>query len=295
MSDLDDTMWFTQHCPETVALKQTDGSSIFKSIAVDGGYNGATAQCYVDPNGDPWVVSPYNDGSSGAELRRYSAITRTLAETYAMPGLISGWSFGATGREVFVAYFAGNPTLPAPSRLGRLNVDTGVLSSIQLAPDPYYKAWLATGDPAGYLFATTVDPTGDNDGDGASNVDEVRAGSHPYRSESRPDGPKVFLSFLTDGSNAIRLRYEDPDGLIHPAGGLDPASLSLRADGYGEILPKLWPFLSSLTIGPTGTDATLEFGLLPIADDLKIGLEATCRDRSLAVGWDWQVTPPGHL
>ena len=293
IADVDGTMWYSMPCPQGASVKQTDGSAILKSIAVAGGFNGKTDQMYVDPNGDPWVVSPFNDGTLGSELRRYDAVTRELADTYVMPGLISQWSFGATGEEVFVAYVS-EYVEPYPARLARLNVKTKVLSSVPLSPEPYYDAWLATGDPAGYLFATTVDPTGDNDGDGASNADEVRAGSHPFRSDIRPEGPKVYLSFATDGSNSIRLRYEDPDGLLDPAGGLDPSSLSLRADGFGEVLPKLWPFLSGVTVGPGGTDATLEFGLLPVPDDLKLGLEASCRDRTQAVGWDWQVTPPGH-
>ena len=288
----DGTIWFTRHCASGVLAVNTDGVSVLKAITIDGGYNGATTQMHVDPERDPWFVSAYTaDGAWGGQLRKYSATTGSLVQVHTFDGAILQWAFGATGDEAFVMY--GLQTAPFDSRLARINLRTGVASTVLMKPEPYFNAWLATGDPTGYLFANIIDRLGDNDGDGASNGDEVQHGSHPFDPDSRPGGPKVDLSFLA-GSNAIRLRYEDPSGLLDPVGGIDIASLSLVADGAGEILPALFAFLSSATIDPGGTTATLEFGLLPIPDDLKVGLEATVRDKTQAVGWDWQVTPPGH-
>lgn len=89
------------------------------------------------------------------------------------------------------------------------------------------------------------------------------------------------------------MRVLDPDGLLHPVGGLDVSKLKLLVDGYGDVLPFLWPFVTSYSMSSDGTDATIEFGGLPIPNDLKLRVEIEAVDRTGAHGSDWQFTPPG--
>jgi hypothetical protein len=174
-----------------------------------------------------------------------------------------------------------------------MNLVTGVKSSVPLEPT-WSSGTIADGDPTGFIYANVVDRGGDNDGDGAANGAETSAGSNPFDALSRPEGPKVYISFAP-GTNAITLTYVDPDGLLDQVGGLDLTTLSLKADGFGEVFGSLFPFLSSVAVTPDGTSATATFGLLPLPMGLKVGLEASVADKTGATGWDWQVTPPGDL
>jgi hypothetical protein len=152
---------------------------------------------------------------------------------------------------------------------------------------------MANGDPTGFIYANVVDQLGDNDGDGAANRVETLAGSSPYDPLSRPEGPKVYLDFTAN--DAIILTFKDPDGLLDPAGGLDVGSISVTAGRYGEIFPFLLSFLTFVQVSPDLTEATAVFGALPLAAGLKLTLDVRVADRTGAVGWDWQVTPPGEL
>jgi hypothetical protein len=227
---------------------------------------------------------------SAAPRTAYSATTGQLIEEIALQSSVTGFAFGTTGEEVFVA--ANHPTVPLLRRFMRLNLVTGVRSSVPLDP-PFSMSVIGNGDPTGFIFANVVDQRGDNDGDGASNREETLAGSSPYDPLSRPEGPKVYLDFTA--TNAIILTFKDPDGLLDPSGGLDVGSIRLTAGPYGDIFPLLLSFLSFVQVSPDLTEATAVFGALPLASGLKLPLDARVSDLSGAVGWDWQVTPPGEL
>ena len=83
--------------------------------------------------------------------------------------------------------------------------------------------------------------------------------------------------------------------MLDPVGGLDVPTLSVKLGPYGEVFNFLLPFLTFVQFSPDLTEATVVFGALPLASDLKWELEATVADKTGAVGWDWQVTPPGDL
>jgi hypothetical protein len=203
--------------------------------------------------------------------------------------LIVGFALGASGEDLFVA----TASLEKPNyRLMRINLATGVKSARAL--DPYQSVRIADGDPTGFIFANVVDQFGDNDGDGATNRQETLAGSSPYDPASRPDGPDVYIAFAP-ATNALVLELVDPDGLFDPVGGLDLATLSVRLGPHGEVLDVLLSFLSSVQVSPDRTRLTAHFDALPFASDLRWEVEVTVTDKTGAVGWDWQVTPPGEL
>ena len=284
----DGSFWFIELCQGAFSgklLRQSDGQSVLNDMPIVGG-GSSVAQMRVDATGDPWIIA-----ISTTALHRYGQESHQIEEVAQFPGFIWQWAFGATGEEIFAVYNVN--VEPYPRRLARLNRRTGLVSSIPLTPEPFYSGYLATGDPTGFIFANVIDRDGDNDGDGASNGAETAAGSHPFDPNSRPGGPKIDVSFL-HSNNAIRLWFEDPDGLLDPTGGIDPASISVIADGYGDILPILLSFVTNVTIDPSGNTGSVTFGGLAIPDHLKLGIEVSCRDHTGLVGWDWQITPPGE-
>jgi hypothetical protein len=291
----DGTLWAMLSGYFPLSVTQTDGINALKTFPVDGGWNGNTNQIRVDANGDLLTVSFYTEESEyGGQIRKFSQVDGSLLKVYSIsmfPGVpissVGSFALGPTGEDVYAAIgMLGGPAV------ARINLVTGA-RSLRLFPS-FSSPTVPPGDPTGFIHANVIDQTGDNDGDGYTNRVETLAGSHPFRAESRPNGPKVYLSFLA-GSNSIVLTFKDNDGLLNQAGGLDLASLSLVADAYGNILPLLWSFTSKIELTPDGKQATVEFGNLPIPSDLEIGLEATVRDKTGAEGWDWQVTPPGIL
>lgn len=286
---LDSTFWTVLGTVED-SLVHHDGSTILSKVPFDGGHGGGTVQNILDGRGNAITVGKNTAaGGFGKEILHVKADTGEVLGEYSFPRPVEGFTVGPTGEEVFVSVNEDN-TLP---RLYRLNLATGVKSSVLLAP---MAKWIVIpeGDASGFFYANIVDRNGDNDGDGVPNGVETAAASNPFDPESRPNGPKAFLSFVA-GSNSIVLRFVDPDGLQHPTLGLDLATLSLTAGRYGEILPALWPFATSAAVSADGTDATITFGALSLPDDLRIRLEVQVRDRTHWIGSDWQVTPPGDL
>ncbi len=284
----DGTLWVLQ---TGNVLAQTNGQSILNSFPIDAGYNGYITQVRVDADGDLWAISTFTEsGKFGTLLREYSGTTGALLREIDLESFVTGFALGPTGEEAFIA--ANHPSIFDLRRLMRVNLVTGVRSSVPLDP-PYSMSEIGKGDPTGFIFANVVDQGGDNDGDGATNREETLAGSSPYDATSRPEGPKVYLSFAAD--NAIILTFRDPDGLLDPAGGLDVGSITLTAGGSGNVFPFLMPFLSSVQVSPDLTEATAVFGGLPLASGLKLALDVRATDLTGAVGWDWQVTPPGEL
>jgi hypothetical protein len=200
---------------------------------------------------------------------------------------VLGYALGPSGEELFAV------TAQIPSyRLVRVNLVTGVRSARSL--DPFISNGIGNGDPTGFIWANVLDQGGDNDGDGASNRTETLAGTSPYDATSRPQGPKVYLDFA-QSNNAIILRLSDPDGLLDPTGGLNVPSLSVKIGPYGEVFPILLQFLTLVQLSPDGTQATAFFGALPFATDAELTVDASVADKTGAIGWDWQITPPGEL
>ncbi len=198
---------------------------------------------------------------------------------------------GPTGRELFAVLSQPGYLPPFASRLARLNLDTGTRSTVPL-PGQWASAF-PPGDATGWTYASAVDTAGDADGDGVTNGAETAAGSDPYDPLSRPDGPFIGLSFTAE--HAIVLTIRDSDGLRDPDEGLDFGSLQLLWNGGMDVLPVVWPFITSITLNPDWTEGTVIFGGLPLAENLKWRLEARVADLTGAVGWDWQITPPGDL
>jgi hypothetical protein len=293
----DGTLWMTRGGPldgeAWTNLENTDGETLLQAFPLfSAGSNGATSALRVDGKGHLYVVSG-NDtaGSNGKLLYRFDpAAPEQPASTYTMGGHITGHALGANGEEAYV--MISPQSAPLTRRLERVNLVTGVKSSRPMVG--WFSVYIAYGDPTGFIYANVVDRHGDNDGDGVPNGAETAARSNPFDALSTPDGPKAYVSFQP-GTNEITLRWDDPDGLFDPAGGLDLSTISLEADGYGEVMVHLWPFLTQVTLAPDGTSATVVLGGLPLPEGLKIGLEARVRDKTGHEGWDWQVTPPGDL
>jgi hypothetical protein len=263
------------------------GSTIVKDFAALGGYNGATQTPRVDGKGDLYGVS-YDSppASSGKDILKVSGETGQPIGFFPLNAGIAAFALGPSGEEMFLLA----ATMPTNRYLVRLNLVTGVRSRLLL--DPQMPASiLCGGDPTGFVFANVVDREGDADSDGVRNGAETAAGTNPFDPTSVPWGPKVYLSFTPQ--NAIVLRIVDPDGLRDSAGGV--VALSLEAEGFGNVLPALMPFLTSATAGAHGTEATLTFGGLALRPNLKVRLIARALDATGAVGEDWAVTPPGDL
>ena len=263
--------------------------TILNTFPVDGGYTGKTYQSFADSKDNLWAPGindvPYNSRS----VLQYSAIDGALLDVIDLDAVILSMSLGPTGEELLLT--TNNTTTPQQRSLRRINLVTKAQSFVPVYPE-FRDVFIPYGDPTGWNWAAVVHRDGDNDGDGRTNGVETDAGSNPYDPLSRPNGPKAYVWFLPN-TNAIALRFIDPDGLLHPAGGLDLNELRLFADGYGDILPALWPFVTSVQVSPDGTDATVEFGLLPLPNDLAIKLEVRAVDKKGFHGSDWQITPPG--
>jgi hypothetical protein len=285
---VDGSLWVTVQGPGWY-LYNVSEAGILHTFTIPSGYNGVTNQIRIDANGDIWGLSSIAEGLGGI-LRHYDRNDGSLVEQYDLGGLVIGFAFGADGEDIFAVVSAGDAT---HRRIIRLNRVTGVKSSRIIDP-PAVTSGFGPADPTGFVFANVLDQQGDNDRDGATNREETLAGSSPFDELSRPAGPKVYVSFLPV-SNAIVLTLKDPDGLVDPQGGLDLASLSLTIANYGNVFGFLLPFATDLQVSPDLTDATLTFGALPLPNNKKWKVEARVADMTGAVGWDWQVTPPGDL
>jgi hypothetical protein len=286
----DGTLWNLQ---SDGTVMHTDDLEILESGAIEVSTS-ASGPLTIDAQGDLWAG--FVDTSLTPKtwsLRQFSGADATLISEYPAAVSANGFALGASGEDAFVVENGG--PLGQHCRLVKVNLMTGVRSSVPL-PVTQLNAFasMPKADPTGFTFANVVDQAGDADGDGAPNRREVQAGSTPYDPLSRPEGPKVYLSFAPI-SHAITLTLVDPDGLLDAAGGIDPSSLELLAGAHGDVLPLLLPFATAAQISADGTSGTLVFGGLPLAEGLKLPLEARATDRTGAVGWDWAVTPPGDL
>lgn len=273
-------------------LFKTQGTQVLTSFPISGGYNGNNHYTFhVDAFDRPHVLSLPSDGGGSKILRYDPAAPAAPDASWQFGGTITGWCFGPSGEEIFALISPASD--PLTRRLERMNLVTKTKSSVPLNPT-WTTNEMPRGDHTGFLYANVIDRGGDNDGDGAPNGVETGAGSNPFDPLSRPEGPRVYLSFAP-GTNAIVLKYVDPDGLLDPAGGLDLASLELLTGAGTNVFNFVLPFLTTVDVTPDGTQATAAFGALPLPDNLEIRLEARVSDLTGAVGWDWQATPPGDL
>jgi hypothetical protein len=275
-------------------LVNTDGERILHAFEIQGGYNTVTWKVGVDGAGRLLVVDFYDFPTTfGDTILRYDPAAPGAPEAaFPMGGLVDGgFVLGPTGEDLYAV--AQSLVPPYPERLVRMNLVTGVKSSVPLSPT-WFDCHTGHGDSSGFVWANVIDRDGDSDGDGAANGVETAAGSNPFDAQSRPDGPKASISFA-HSNNAIILKLVDPDGLLDPVGGLDVAALSVTLGPYGEVFSLLLPFLTFVQVSADLTEATAFFGALPLAADKQWQLEVTVVDRTGAVGWDWQVTPPGQL
>jgi hypothetical protein len=291
--DAEGKIWVTTQGDFQSWLHHVDGHSsghgIEATFAILGSYNGATNQIRVDAHGDIWVPG-VNAQAGGAYLYKYSHDDGSVLSTMNMGGGVIGYALGASGEELFAVRANGSAF---DRRLVRLNLITGRTSSIVIDP-PFTSSGIGNGDPTGFIWANVLDQGGDNDGDGATNRQETLAGTSPYDPTSRPQGPKIYIDFA-QSNNAIVLKLSDPDGLLNPTGGLSVPSLSVKVGAFGEVFPILLKFLTFVQVSPDGTQATAFFGALPFATGAKLTVDASVADKTGAIGWDWQVTPPGDL
>ncbi len=285
----DGTMWAHISGGGGRYLVKTDGLNVLANFSMNGGVNDGNYHMAVDAHDRVYVIA-FTPSGHGDALLRYDPLTPTTPTLLPVGKAIAGFALGASGDDAFL--IAAKIAVPVVRRLVRLNLRSGLTSSIPIQ-DAFNSTEVPYGDPTGFILANVIDQNGDNDGDGYPNRVETLATSNPFDASSRPNGPKVTISFAPN--NAIILTYFDPDGLLHPTGGLDLSTLSLVAGNYGEVFPFLMSFLTFVDVQPDGQTASAVFGGLPLPDDFKLQLQATVADLSGATGWDWQVTPPGDL
>jgi len=266
-----------------------DASGILQSFVVSAYYNGTTNTMLVDGSGDLLLLGLISENGGGL-IRKVSHVNGSILKQYSLAGPIVGFALGSGGDDLYAVVGLGTPT---KRKLVRLNLATGLASSRQTDP-PAFATGIGMGDPSGFIYANVVDQNGDNDGDGWTNRQETLARSSPYDPLSRPDGPKVEIRF-TQSTTFLFITFTDPDGLVDPVGGLDFRTLSVKAGNYGEIFNLLLSFLTFVTVTPDGKSATAYFFGLPLPANLKLPLDVSVADLTGAVGWDWQVTPPGNL
>lgn len=272
----------------------TDGETVVQSFEANVNSGGPQADLRIDGQGHLYVRNNWDQVNReyGDKLYRFNPTEASEPEAiYQLSGFAQAFALGPTGEEAFAV--ASLLQLDPVERLDRINLVTGVKSSVPLDPS-WFDNTMGFGDPTGFIYANVVDRTGDNDGDGSPNGAETAAGSNPFDSTSRPNGPKVYISFA-QSNGALILKYVDPDGLLNPTGGLNLGSLSVVSSQHGQIFQFLLSFLTFAQVSPDGTEVTAFFGALPIAPNLKWQFEATVADKTGATGWDWQVTRPGDL
>jgi len=302
---LDGSMWaWTTGSAATgykPALVKTDGVGVLQSIIHESKQYGKLQFPYLRIDGLGLLLSSvYSDCYCvdycvcwGSQIRRYEPQSGSATVVHELDGIAHGFTLGPTGEDVFAVTSEDWGTSPSPTRLVRVNLVTSARSTVPMPIEwPYFA--IPHGDPTGFVFANTVDRLSDTDGDGATNGDETAAGSNPFDPDSRPDGPKVYVSFAP-GTNAIEMTLFDPDGLRHPTKGIDFGTMSVTVGGSGNMF---WPLLGLVTeasLSADGKTAYAVFGGLPLASDLKLRVEMSVRDRTGAFGWDWQATPPGDL
>jgi hypothetical protein len=292
---LDGSMWFTLHWPsgQRSLLHMDNQGALLMEAPLEGGALGFMSQAKVLRNEYHLSKTPYTlAGNYGRRLVKARLSDAGTEEVFEFPAVIHGFDVRGDGEVVYV--FTNGFDFPN-HRLHRLNLRTRAMSYLSLSDmmQPGTQD-IPDGDLTGYVFANVTDRGGDNDGDGIANGAEVDARSNPFDFESRPDGPRVGVTFAPS-TNSLRLNLEDADGLLHPTKGIDVSTLSVTASGIGEIFPLLLPFVSSAVVAADGKSADLEFGLLQIPSNLKIRIEASVRDKTGARGSDWQATPPGNL
>jgi hypothetical protein len=288
----DGGLWAYVCAPSGPWLYKIQGTTTVDSFPVNGGSNISSYQMHVDAMDRPHLLSTYSETDGwGSRILRYDPGAPEAPDlVYQFGGIIQGWAFGASGEEIFAV--VAPLQVPLTRRFERMNIVTGAKSSVPLDPT-WTSGTMPYGDTTGFLYANVIDRDGDNDGDGAANGVETTVGTNPYDATSRPGGPKVYLSFTA--ANAIVLTFVDPDGLFHPAGGLDFTTLSCATASGANVFPFLLSFLTAVELSPDGTQATATFGALALPSNLKIRLEASVKDLAGSKGWDWQVTPPGDL
>ncbi len=269
-------------------------AGIVQQFPVLGVGDASMHQVRADGVGRLWLRNSEDPPKQYADLLYgYDTVTGQLVATHFMGGYVEGFALGPTGEDLLALTAQLVP--PFPRRLVRLNLVTGVQSSIAMeAPGPSKDLRINNGDSTGFIFANVIDQQGDNDGDGVSNRAETAAGSNPFDALSRPEGPKIYIDFAPS-NNALILTFKDKDGLLDPVGGLDAGSISLTLGPYGNVFSALLPFLTWIEVSPDLTEATVLFGALPLPSDKQWEVEASVADLSGATGWDWQVTPPGEL
>jgi hypothetical protein len=280
-------------------LVNTDGESTLQAFQIQGGQNDLAYHLRVDGAGRLLAVDYYEFGGvlNGDTLLRFDpdAPAPQLPEsTFPMGGYLDSFALGRTGEDAYaVIHELDQPGPPFPLRLVRMNLVSGVKSSVPLTPT-WFDCHIPYGDPTGFIWANVTDRSGDQDGDGAANGDETAAGSDPFDPLSRPEGPRVYVSFA-QSNHALILKYVDPDGILSPSGGLHVPSLSVTIGPYGEVFNFLLPFLTFVQLSPDGTTVTAFFGALPLTAGSQWQVEAKVTDKTGATGWDWQVVPPGDL
>ncbi|MBI3820298.1 MAG: hypothetical protein HY286_16525 [Planctomycetes bacterium] len=276
-----------------VQFELTDGTTSSKKWQTS--YIGlAPADFRIGPSGDVFYI--FGTGSSiQHKIVRADQNNGALMKEwdFGLPKQLGRFAFGPTGEEIYTLRYV-NQGLPNKyTELVKLSLVTGQMSSTSLAA--YKDMAFPDGDPTGYLFATVLDPNGDNDGDGYKNRDEVLAGYNPFDAFSHPGGPKAYLWFDAASNNALNVKVIDPDGIMNPSGGIDLNTIQLIVEdpllGSGDIFQHAIGGATNVVLSPDGKELTITFGNLIFPANHDIGLTVSAFDLTGAWAWDWHKVP----